>query len=319
MKYKVVLTDSSLKDWERERQMLACANAELVFLDTADPETIAAAAADADAIIVSYAQIDAGVIEKMRKCKCISKMGIGINNIDVDYATRQGILVTNVPDYCIEEVSDAVIALALSFSRRIPFLWDTVRGGGWSLSGVEGITRMTGRVFGFLGFGRIARRTAEKIKPFGVKLLANDPYIDAQTAAGAGAELAELDEVIRSADFLSLNLSLNAETTGIVDRNFLSRMKKTAILINTSRGPLINEPDLYEAILAGEIAGAGLDVLCNEAYDPENRLFSLPNVIITPHAAFYSPDAVQEMSDKVFSDAIAALEGKEPKYPINRI
>ena len=319
MKYKVVFTDSILKNMDFEIQTLSDADAEFIFLDTTDREKIMAAVVDADALMVSYAEIDADIIKTMQKCKCISKAGIGINNIDVKQASKQGIRVTNVPNYCIEEVSDVVIALALSFTRRIPFLWNTVRGGEWCLSGGEGITRLNGKVFGFLGFGQIARRAAEKIKPFGVKLLAYDPFIDAQIAIDEGVELAELNEVIGSADILSLNLPLNDETTGMVDRKFLNRMKKNAILINTSRGALINEPDFCDAILAGEIAGAGLDVICNETYDQKNPLFKLPNVIITPHAAFYSPDAAQELREKLLTEVIAVLGGKEPKYQVNSI
>lgn len=318
LEFKVVLTDHVYPDLELEKKLLTDAGAGLVFIDTKDEAVIAEAVRDADAVITCYANITSSVISKMVKCRSISKTGIGVNNIDVDAATARGIRVMNVPDYCVEEVSDTTVALVLSLARKIPFLLDNVRSGSWSLSGCENISRLSGKVFGLMGFGRIARRAAEKMAPFGVQILAYDPYIDARDMGKTGVRKAEMDELLSKADILSLNLPLTRETEGIIDRHALSLMKRSAILINTARGPLVNEADLCQAVRAGNLAGAGLDVICDEVYDQNNPLFSLPNVIVTPHSAYYSIESTQELREKILADVLAVLSGENPKYQVNK-
>jgi D-3-phosphoglycerate dehydrogenase len=318
LRYKVVLTDHVYPDLELEKKLLAEAQAELVFIDTKEEDAIADAVRDVDAVITCYANITARAIDGMAKCKSISKTGIGVNNIDIEAATRRGIRVLNVPDYCIEEVSDTTIALALSLTRGIPFLMHNVKNGNWSLSGCENMSRLNGKVFSLMGFGRIARRTAEKTAPFGVQILAYDPYVEASDMEKAGVRKAELEELLSKADILSLNLPLTSETEGIINKHTLSLMKNTAILINTARGPLVKEEDLCQALKEGSLAGAGLDVICDEKYDINNPLFSLPNVIITPHSAFYSIESTGELRQKVLADVLAVLSGAEPKYQVNR-
>ncbi len=316
---KVVLTEADLRGgYEEEKKRFDAVGAVFIYLGSADHETVKAAAADCDALMVSYVQIDSDIIEAMTKCRSISKFGIGVNNIDVRCATEKGIRVMNVPDYCIEEVSDTVLAMFLSLSRGTPFFWKNVQEGRWTRDGYDFVRRIRGKTVSFLGFGNIARRAAEKIRPFGVRILAYDPFLSEEKAAACGAQLVGMDEALREADYVSLNLPLNEETAGSINADIFRRMKKTAFIINTARGGLINEDDLCEAILSGEIAGAGLDVICDEHYDPNNRLFSLPNTIITPHTAYYSPESELELRAKAFDDVIAVLEGKEPKYQLNR-
>ena len=318
-RYKVVLTEADLRGgYEKESEHFRSIGAEFCYLGSADHETVKKAVVDCDALMVSYAQIDSDIIGVMTRCKSISKFGIGVNNIDVKAATEKGIRVMNVPDYCVEEVSDTVLALSLSLLRGTPFFWNNVREGRWTRDGYDNIARIKGKTFAFLGFGNIARRASEKIRPFGVELLAFDPFLTEEKASAYGAELVERDEAIERADILSLNLPLNAETAGSINAEVFRKMKRSALLINTARGGLINEDDLCDAILSGEIAGAGLDVICDERFDPQNRLFSLPNTIITPHTAYYSPESEQELREKAFKDVIAVLEGREPKYQLNR-
>lgn len=319
-KYKVVLTDADLDcDWKPETERLAAVGAQLVFLRSTDGNVIAQAAADADALMVGYAPIGADVIAAMGKCRSITKLGIGVNNIDVPAATARGIQVLNVPDYCVEEVSDTVVSLTLSLTRGTPFYWDNVQRGNWSREGCRSTMRLVGKTFVFLGFGRIARRAAEKLRPFGVKLAAYDPYISPEAAAACGAQLVSLDQALAMADILSLNTHLTAETENIINRDTLAKMKPTALLINVSRGPMVNEPDLCEAILSGRLAGAGLDVICDEKPGADNPLFKLPNVIVTPHAAFSSPEAEVELREKALDDLIAVLTGGEPARKVNHI
>jgi len=319
IKYKVVMTDTVYPDLEMEKRAFAAVGAEFVFLGTKEEAVIAEAVKDADAVIVCYAKISEATIQGMTKCRSISKTGIGVNNIDVEQATKQGIRVMNVSDYCIEEVSDVTIALILSLIRRIPFLWDNVRAGNWSWAGSEKMPRIRGKTMGFLGFGRIARRSAEKMKPFGVELIAYDPYVTQESVAELGVRMVSLDEALSQSDILSLNLPLTNETKFIINKDSLAKMKETAVLVNTARGPLINEEDLCAAVRAGKLAGVGLDVLNHEAYDADNPLFFLENVIITPHAAFWSTEATQELREKSLADLLTVLDGKEPKYMVNRV
>lgn len=318
MKYKVVMTDHVYPDLEMEKKLLSEAGVDFAFIDTRNEGVIANAVRDADAVITCYANITAEIIRGMSKCKSISKTGIGVNNINVEQATKQGIRVLNVSDYCVEEVSDTAVALILSLTRRIPFLRDNVQKGAWSRLGSENITRLNGKTLGFLGFGNIARRTAEKMKPFGVKMIAYDPYIQAESAQSMGVAIADLGRVLRESDVLSLNLPLTDETKKIIDKEALSKMKRTALLVNTARGPLIDEEALCSALQEGEIAGAGLDVLSDEGNISGNPLFSAPNAVITPHAAFYSIEATQELREKVLADVLSVLAGKAPRYQVNR-
>ncbi len=319
MQYKVVLTEADISGgWDREREQLAALDAELVVLNSADPALVMEAAADADALIVSYAEITADMMAKMPKCRSISKFGIGVNNIDVEAATKAGIRVMNAPNYCIDEVSDMIVAHMLSLSRGVPFYWDNIRGGKWSREGCNTAMRLRGKVFGFAGYCKIARATAEKIRAFDMKIVAYDPYLPAQVAAANGCELLPLDEMLAVADVISMNLPLTEETTGMLDKEFFRKMKPSAVIINTARGPMLNEADLCEAILTGQIAGAGLDVLCVENCEQDNPVFHLPNVIVTPHSAFFSPEAVQDLRDEVFTDVYAILRGEEPLYQVNR-
>ena len=319
MKYKVVLTDSDLSgDWDQERGLLEKANAELVVLNSTDPEKILEAAADAEILIVGYAQIDADMIRKLKKCKSISKLGIGVNNIDVPAATAAGIRVLNAPNYCIDEVSDMIVALMLSLTRGVPFYWKNIREGKWSREGCNTAMRLRGKVFGFMGYGKIARCTAEKIRGFGMRIVAYDPYLCPDVAAEAGAELMLLDDMLACADVISMNLPLTEETTGILNYSLFKKMKPTAVIINTARGQMMNEADFCKAIQTGQIAGAALDVLCDESCDQKTPIFNLPNVIITPHSAFYSPESVQDLRDEIFNDVVAVLKGEKPLYQLNR-
>ncbi|MCL2587956.1 MAG: C-terminal binding protein [Oscillospiraceae bacterium] len=318
MAYKVLLTDHVYPDLEYEKKALAGVGAELVYLDSKDEATIAAAAVDADAIITCYANITPQVIAGAQKLRSVSKTGIGVNNIDIPAASAKGVRVLNCPDYCIEEVSDHSVALILAVARRIVVLDRATSNGVWSLDGARDMIRLRGKTFGLLGFGRIARMTAEKLKGFGMRTIAYDPYVDADQMAALGVEKAELNDVITQSHIISLNLPLTEETDKMVNDEFLSKMRDDAILVNTSRGGLIDEPALLRALQAGTIIGAGLDVLTDEVNTADNPLMKQPNCIVTPHAAFASIEATQELREKIIADVLLVLEGKEPKNQVNR-
>jgi D-3-phosphoglycerate dehydrogenase len=298
-----VVTDHVFGDLETERGLLAEAGATL----TEDRARLA----EADALLVCYAPIGAEVIETLGRCRVISRYGIGVDNVDVAAATRRGIVVTNVPDYCMDEVSDHALALLLAAARGICRLNERVRAGEWDLAPARPLHRLRGRTLGVVGFGRIGREVAGKAAAFGFRILAYDPYVPVSPPA----EAAPLDRLLAESDFVTLHLPLSDATRGIVGAEQLARMKPGAVVINTSRGGLVDERALHAAISSGHLGGAALDVLEREGADTPLR--QLPNVILTPHAAFYSEEAQAELQRKAALNAVAVLQGRRPPYVVN--
>ena len=315
---KVVITDHVFPSLDYERKTLRDIGAELIEAGGTSEAQLIEAVADADAVITCYAEVTGKVIEAMQKCRIISKTGIGVNNIHIPTATSKGIKVTNVPDYCIDEVSDHALASILCLARKLTQLDKTVKGGKWSFDDFRPMYRLTGKVLGLVGFGRIARLLAEKISPWRLRVLVYDPFVTAESIQAAGAEKVELDSLLQQADLVSLHAPLTPETKEIINNRTIALMKPTAYLVNTSRGPLINERALAQALSEKRIAGAALDVLVTEKYDPNNPLFGMDNVILTPHAGFYSEESTQELREKVMGEITRVLTGREPKYLVNK-
>jgi D-3-phosphoglycerate dehydrogenase len=318
-KFKVLLTDTIFLDQEIEQRALQAIDAELVVAPASDEASLIAAAGDADALLVIYANITAKVIRAAKRCRVIARTGIGTNNIDVAAASAQGIVVTNVPDYCFAEVADHTLALILTCLRKTAYLSQTVKGGAWDNNLARPIARLSSLTAGLVGFGNIAQAVATRIKAFGMRVLAVDPYVGDAVFAQLGATRADtLGELAEAADVLSLHLPLTAKTQGIINADILARMKKGSWLINTSRGPLIDEAALVEALRAQSIAGCGLDVLAVEPCDFTSPLLQFPNVLLTPHVAFYSDGSEIELREKAVNQVILALSGEQPAYWINK-
>ena len=315
-KFKVVLTDNIFPDLIMEREMLAKIDAELI--EVTESSSVGPECEDADAVIDTYEQIPAGMIEKMSKCKIIIRNGIGVNTIDVDAATKKGIMVANVPTYCLDEVATHAITLLLASARKITRLNNSVKSGVWDVKVGTPVYSLQGKTLGLVGFGKIPRLVKEKSVPFGLNVITYDPYVSTEAAAEAGAKKVEIDELIEQSDFISIHCPLTPETRGMFNADAFGRMKKTAYIINTARGPVINEEDLIEALKAGEIAGAGLDVLMSDKVDKSNPLLAMDNVIITPHAAWYSEESIVTRRRQTVESVISVLEGGEPLSLINR-
>lgn len=315
---KVLVADHIFPSLDYEREALGKIGAELIELTSAPEEDLLKSVEDADAVITCYTEITGNVIAAMKKCKIIAKTGIGVNNIDLDAATARGIIVTNVPDYCIDEVSDHALALLMALARKIPFLDNTVKKGNWSFDEHRPMYRLAGKTLGLVGYGRIAQQLAEKVRPLKISTVAYDPFISLEVMLQSGVKKVGLEELLTESDFVSLHAPLNQQTSGLIDDQALSLMKPTAFLINTSRGPLIDEAALYRALKEKKIAGAGLDVLVTEKYDPANQLFSVDRIIMTAHAAFYSVEATQELRDKVINEVTRVLTGQAPNYQVNK-
>jgi D-3-phosphoglycerate dehydrogenase len=312
----VVVSDSVFPNLDPARQVLSAIGARLQMADAPTPEAIVRAGIDADALLVTYAKITAEMIGQLTRCRIISRFGIGVDNVDIPAATDRGILVTKVPDYCIDEVSDHAMALLLALVRKIPFSNAQVHGGTWSMSAVVPIHRLRGSILGLVGFGRIPQLVAPKAQAFGVRVVAYDPFAPAEIFARAGVERVDFPQLLQRSDFVSIHSPLLPETKNLFNGEAFRQMKPTAYLVNTARGPIVDEAALAAALDAGQLAGAALDVMPQEP--PVNSpLFGRPNVIITPHTSFYSEESLVELQVKAAEEVVRVLGGQAPRNPIN--
>lgn len=317
MKFKVAVTDYVFPNLEIERKELKKIGADLIESTDSDEESIIEAARDADAILNCYAELTPRVIESLEKCQIIARYGIGVNNVNMSTATKKGIIVTNVPDYCIEEVSDHALTLILACTRKICQLNKTVKNGKWDFKDYLPMYRIMGQTLGIIGFGKIPRRLVEKLAAYKLNILAYDPYVDKKIAKKYNVKLVEFEELLKESDIISIHTPLTEKTLGMLGCDQFKIMKKTAYLINTARGGLIKDNDLAQALNEGEIAGAGLDVLEDENVNSHHPLLNLENVIITPHSAFYSEQALKDLQYKAVQEVIRVLTGENPKSCVN--
>ena len=314
--FHVTVSDSVFPNLDPARQVLSSIGAELRMADAPTPEGIVAAAAASDALLVTYAKITAEMIQKMPKCRVISRFGIGVDNVDIPAATAGGIVVTKVPDYCIDEVSDHAMALLLSVVRKIPSSSARTHGGRWEMKAVVPIHRLRDSVLGLAGFGRIPQLVAPKARAFGMKVIACDPFVPEDVFKQAGVERVDLAQLIATSDYISIHTPLTPETKHLFNRETFGQMKRGAYIVNTARGPIIDEAALADALDAGQIAGAALDVMAQEP-PPPSPLFGRDNVIITPHTSFYSEESLVELQVKAAQEVVAVLSGKAPRNPVN--
>ena len=319
MAFKVLATDYVWPSVEPERAVLARIGAELVVAPDGEEETLAALAADADAILTCFAQVTDKVVRAAKRCVVIGRYGVGVDNIAVDTATELGIAVTYVPDYCVDEVSDHVLGLLLDWNRRISIFDASVKRDGWgSLPLTMRIMRLRGKNIGIVGFGRIGRAVCEKARAFGMEPLAYDPYVSAEQAAAGGARAVDFETLLRESDFVTLHSPLTPDTRDLIGAAELALMKPDSFLINCARGPLIDESALLAALRSGAIGGAGLDVLVDAHPSPDAELLALDNVIVTPHVAFFSQEAVLELEERAAGEVAAVLQGRMPDNLVNR-
>ena len=318
MSFIVAITDYVFSSLEPERAVLEPLGVELRPQQCGSEEEIIELAHDADGVLNCYAKMTARVIEKLSRCKIIARYGIGVDNVDLVAASKARILVTNVPDYCVDEVSDHALALVLSLARKIVAADAGVKSGNWSVTAHAEIRRLRGQTLGLLGFGKIAKALASKAQPLGMRVLVYDPYLEDELISRHGAEAVSLDRLLSEADAISIHVPLSPETHNLIGQRELARMKSTAFLINTSRGGIVDEPALAEALKAGRIGGAALDVLSVEPPTQDHPLREAPNIILTPHLAFYSRESVIELQTKAAEEVARALKGEPPRSPINR-
>ncbi|MEQ1947003.1 MAG: C-terminal binding protein [Bryobacteraceae bacterium] len=314
----IAVTDSPFPNLDLAAATVAAVDGELRQAKAGTPEAILEVAKDADAILTTYAKVTTEVVQQLTKCKIIARFGIGVDNVDIETATKKGIVVTKVPDYCIDEVSDHAVALLLSAVRKIPYSNKLVHAGDWRMPAVVPIRRLRGTTLGLVGFGRIPQLVAPKAQSFGINVITYDPFVPKEVLEKANVKHVELEELLKTSDYVSLHCPLMPETKHMMNAKTFAIMKKGSYIVNTGRGPLIDEAALAAALDSGHIAGAALDVVEKEP-PTDSPIIGRDNVIITPHTAFYSEEALQDLQAKAAQEVVRVLSGQAPLNPVNKV
>ncbi|MGD9710975.1 MAG: C-terminal binding protein [Thermomicrobiales bacterium] len=313
----VLVTDYAWPSLDIERGILEPAGIEIVLAERGDEDELALLARGVDAILSCWKPISASVLDSAERCQLISKFGTGVDNIDVERATELGILICNVPDFCIDEVSDHAMALLLAAARRIVPFDAEVRQGVWQPRRGQALQRVRGRTLGVVGYGSIARALIPKARVFGLEVIVFSPRIQSGPIETGVVATNSLHEMLDVADFVSIHAPATAETRRMFDAAAFAAMKEGAWLINTSRGALVDEDALIEALQSGRLGGAALDVLAQEPPDPANPLLQMANVVLTPHAAFASQQAIEDLQRRAAEAVVQVMNGELPQNIVN--
>lgn len=322
MPYRVIRTtrfphapEATLDD---ERRILGLVGAAVVPVVCDTPKELVEAVRGADALFTNGLRVTEETMDAMPNCRGIVTATIGYDAIDLAAATARGIPVANVPDFCVREVASHTIGLLIACARKIVFLHEQVRAGVWDVALLPPMPPIHGETLGLVSFGRIARAVAARARAFDLRLLAYDPYLDPAVGAAYGVELVPLDTLLRESDYLSVHTPLNDATRHLLSDREFSLMKPTATVLNTGRGPVIDEAALIRALREGRIGGAGLDVFEQEPMAPDNPLRALPNVVLTPHSAGFSDLAIRTGRRTAAEDLARMVRGEMPVNLVNR-
>jgi D-3-phosphoglycerate dehydrogenase len=322
---KVLVADYDYGDVDIERKIVEDAGMELVAAQCKSEDDVIDVARDADAILNQYAQVGAHAIDELSDLKVISRYGTGVDIVDVDAATSHGVQVTNAPnDWCADEVADHAVALLMSLIRKINVYDRETRRGVWHWQSGRPIYRIRDSVLGLLSFGAIAQRVGERMAAFGAVVHAHDPFMSEDDIRAAGAVPVSFEDLLTKSDYLVIQAPLTGSTRGLFGEKELRQMKPTAFLVNTARGPIVHDRALFRALTEGWIAGAGLDDLEEEPakisdWKPTNPLLKLDNVLISPHAAYYSEQSIRLVREIAAAEAVRVLRRQPPLYPVNRV
>jgi D-3-phosphoglycerate dehydrogenase / 2-oxoglutarate reductase len=291
----IAVTDSVFPTLDPAMAALRHLDPEIRMAKSTSTADILAVAREADGVLVTYAKLPGELLRQFERCKVIGRFGLGVDNIDIKAAAALGIVVTYVPDYCLQEVSDHTMALILALARKVPFSNALVQAGRWEMPAVVPIRRLEGQILGLVGLGNIPRRIAPKAMAFGMKVIAHDPYISAASAHELGVELVSFERLLEISDYVSAHAPLTPQTRGLF---------------------LVDEGALIAALDSGQLGGAALDVVAVEPLSKDSPLLGSANVILTPHTAFYSVEALEELQTKCASDVARVLSGEKPSYPV---
>lgn len=317
IRWRILVTDVAWPSVEPEAGVLARIGGALVLAKSGSEEELLELVPTMDAILTCWENVPASVVRAGSKLQVIGRYGIGVDNIAVEEATGHGILVTNVPAYCLDEVSDHAMALILACARKVCHYNLKVHAGDWEVASGKPLFRVRGQTLGILGFGKIGQTLVPKAKAFGMRVLVHDPYVDEGTVRAGGCEKTDLDALLAEADFVSIHVPLTEGTQGMIDEGRLRQMKSTAFIVNTARGAIIEQDALTRALEQGWIAGAALDVFVPEHLPFDHRLLKLPNVIATPHVAFYSEESLRDLQIQAAENVASVLLGRLPASVVN--
>lgn len=312
---KVLITDYGFKDINQESSLLSSAGYSMETAQCGTPEEVIEKAGDSVGLLVQWAPVNEKVINNLKSCRVIVRYGIGVDNIDLRAAKKKGILVCNVPDYCIAEVADHTVSLALVLARQLTETHTRIRGGIWKMTPPHSMPAFSDMVFATIGYGRIAREVLSRANAFGFKKAAYDPYVDTAAMQKNNVKKLSLDEIIEQADIISLHLPLTEETHHIINEKVLSRMKQGAILVNTSRGKLIDTMAITAALQAGKIY-AGLDVFETEPLRENHPILQCDNAILTSHTAWYSERSVPRLQRMAAEEMVRGLKGESVRNKV---
>ncbi len=271
-----------------------------------------------DVILTTSLPFTKEVLNSLKKCKGIIRIGIGVDNFDLDAATEKGIYIANVPDFYVEDVATLTVTLMLALSKKIFKINDSVKQSTWRMEDVIPIHRLSAAVVGFLGFGRITTSVIQKLAPFGARIIVHDPYVPENLIKEAGCEPVGLDRLLSESDFLSIHCPLTKETMNLISADELKRMKKNACIINTARAGIVDEDALLAALRNEDIGGAASDVFRREPPGKNDPLVNHPGFIATPHIGWYSEESRKEAEVKAANEAIRILSGQEPAHLVNK-
>jgi D-3-phosphoglycerate dehydrogenase len=314
-KFKVVITDCDHGSIDEEKKEFGRIGAELILAQIKEEEDLVRVCKNADGLLNQYALLTRKVLQKLPKCKVIGRYGVGVDSVDLKAATDLGIVVANVPDYCVEEVADQALSMILALIRKTVFFDEKVKSNEWDFRQGRPIHRIKDKTLGLIGSGRIGLEVAKRISAFGVRVLAFDPYLQ---KTPDGVELTGLDSVLKESDFISIHCPLNESTRHLIGDKEFQKMEKKPLIINTSRGPIIDEAALIQALMKRQVSGAGLDVLEKEPPDPQNPLLKMENVVIAPHISFYSEESISELKRRTAENVSSVLLGKWPRSVVNQ-
>ncbi|MBS1880542.1 MAG: C-terminal binding protein [Actinobacteria bacterium] len=313
-------TSTLLPFGAEDREALGAHGIELVERSCPTEEELIEHGREVDALLVVGEPVTAKVIEQLDRCRVIARFGVGLDNVDIDAATRRGMQVTYVPGASVEEVSDHALAMIFSLGRRLPDLDAATRRGDWSiLDQLPLFRRLADQTVGVIGLGRIGQVLARKVHGLGIDLVAYDPYLSADEVAALGARPLPLDQLLATSDFVSIHTPLTPETRHLLGVAELARMKPTACLINVARGGVVDQEAMVAALREGRLGGAGVDVFELEPLPLDDPLLALDNVILTPHAAHHSLESMNELRARAIADVAAVLAGEQPHFPVNAV
>jgi len=302
-----------------EREVIAGAGGEVRWGFATDEDHLIELVRDADSVLVIQAQMTRRVIEAMARCRHIVRYGVGLDTLDIPAATEHGIVVSHFPDFCQDEVANHTMMLVLACARRLGWLDKGLRRGAWRPGPLAPVGSIGGQAMALIGFGAIARAVAGRAKPFGLRVIAWDPFVDEAVFEREGVgRAATLEDLLGEADYVSVHTPLTPETRHLLNARAFAAMKPTAYVVNTSRGPVVDEEALVEALEAGTIAGAGLDVFEHEPLATDSPLLAMDNVLLTPHTAFYSDASSEDLRRRVGRAVVDVMEGRWPEHVANR-